>query len=257
MEDRVSVEGSESVSLVLKEGTLPATADELVPLCLVAEAVVKAYNAKINAMKRIEAMNDQLEATYDDGLEIARLLFLAYQRLGDLVEQNTASPLQSGRAGGKAVPMENSLPNVGKLAKRLGISRKRLEDAKTIARDPQYIDTVVDAARKQGVLPSRTKLLAVIRAGKPGKASRKRASMAESKHAAIERSNKLLASRTLAEKCTDALVEATSYMKAIVELWGTIPDAERADLAKALFELQGYSDQLRARYAPDIERKGA
>jgi hypothetical protein len=46
-------------------------------------------------------------------------------------------------------------------------------------------------------------------------------------------------------------------MKAIIELWENIPEEEKTDFANALFEFQLYAEQLRSRYAPEIERKGA
>lgn len=79
----------------------------------------------------------------------------------------------------------------------------------------------------------------------------------ESKHAAIEEGNKRLASRTLTEKCTDAIVEANSYMKAIVALWEKIPEEEKRDFAGALFEFMQYAGELRKRYAPREEKQGA
>jgi hypothetical protein len=153
--------------------------------------------------------------------------------------------------------MENSLPSVSRMAKDLNVSRKRLEDAKRIARDPQYIETVLDEARKRESLPSKTKLLAVIRAGKPGRSRKQTTRRPKSKHTAIEENNKRLASRTVAGKCTDAIVEATSYMRAVIELWQTIPTDERDDLATALFDFQRYAQELLSRYSPEDERKGA
>jgi hypothetical protein len=46
-------------------------------------------------------------------------------------------------------------------------------------------------------------------------------------------------------------------MKAIIELWETIPEEEKGDFANALFEFQQYAEQLRDRYAPKEERIGA
>lgn len=259
MKEPESAKGSKSVALVRKEGRLPRTIDKIVPFCFVVEAALKAYNAKITAMKKVEMVNTQLDATYNDAIEIARLLFLAYERLGHLVEANTANPVDSGRAGGKAVRMDDSLPSVTKMAKELGVKRTRLEDAKSIARNPVFIETVINEAKARGnhTLPSKTKLLKLIRTVPSLRRRTQKAVQTESKHAKTKKSIKRLASGTMAQKCTDAILEANSYMRAITELWETIPDEVKGNLANALFEFQGYVEQLRMRFAPKEEKEGA
>ena len=257
--DQGSSKPVECFALEPKKEGLPATIDDLVPYCFVVEAALKAYNAKITAIKKVSAMNSQVDATYRDAIEIARLLFRSYERLGNLVEDNTANPIDSGRAGGKAVRMDDSLPSVTKMAKELGVKRTRLEDAKSIARNPVFIETVIAEAKARGnhTLPSKTKLLKLIRATPFGNSRKPRVWRQKSKYVAIEESNKRLASRTVAEKCADAIVEATSYMRAVIELWQTIPKDEKDDLASALFDFQQYAQELLSRYSPEEERKGA
>lgn len=167
----------ECFALVHQKGLLPTTIDELVPLSFVGETALQFYRARIEGMKKLTGANAQLDATYADGLQVAEMLFRVYEKLGQFVIENTADPVESGRAGGKGVPAENTLfSSVSKMAKELNVSRKRLEDAKCIARDPQYIETVLSEARKREVLPSKTKLLALIRAGYPGKTRKRRQS---------------------------------------------------------------------------------
>ena len=89
----------------------------------------------------------------------------------------------------------------------------------------------------------------------PETGERPGASQPESKRAPVENDNKRPAS--LAGKCADSIVEATSHLKAVIELWESIPDAEKGDVERALFAFQQYSEQLRARYAPNVEKKGA
>ena len=214
----VEQSSSRSVALVRKDGRLPSTIDKLVPFCFVAEAALKAVNAKIAAMKKIEMVNAQLDATYNDAIEVARLLFHAYERLGQLVEDKTANPIDSGRAGGKAVRMDDSLSSVSKMARELGVKRTRLEDAKSIARNPAFIETVIKEAKDRGnhTLPSKAKLLKLIRAVPSARRKAIRTKQTESKHAKTKKSIKRLASGTMAQKCTDAIVEANSYMKTIM-----------------------------------------
>jgi hypothetical protein len=248
----------ECFALVLKEKLLPATIEELVPLSFVGETALQFYKARIEGMKKLSGANLQLDETYKDGLQVAEMLFRVYEKLGLLAEENTADPAEAGSAGGKGVPAENTLfSSVSKMAKKLNVTRKRLEDAKCIARDPQFIETILDEARKREVLPSKTKLLALIRAGYPGKSKKRRRNSTESKHAGIEEGNKRLASRTITQKCTDAILEASSYMKAIVALWDKIPDEEKRDFTGALFEFLPFVEELRKRYAPREENQGA
>jgi hypothetical protein len=224
---------------------LPTKIGDLIPLCFVGEAAVKFFRTKIQALKTCESLNAQVDATYQDALDAATLLFHIYEKLGNLVDQYAASPVESGRAGGKAVPSGNTLfPSISKLAKFNGVDRKRLEDAKTIAMNPQYIPTVVGDARKRHTLPSKSRLLSVIRAGAPGRIGKRKSRQTASKHERIAAANKRAASATNARECTNALRAANSYMDAVIQHWGSIPEQEMQELKKELVEIEEHLDQL-------------
>jgi hypothetical protein len=224
---------------------LPTKIEDLIPLSYLGEAAAKFYRTKIQALKDLRIANAQVDATYQDALEAAVLLFHIYERLGNLVDQHTASPFESGRAGGKGVLAENTLfSSISKLAKAYDIGRKRLEDAKTIAMNPQYIPTVVEEARKRQALPSRSRLVSVIRAGNPGRTGKHKTSQGASKHERLTVANKRLASSTNARECSNALRIANSFMPAVIQQWKSIPEPEKSDLKAELIAMQDHLDQL-------------
>jgi len=230
---------------------LPTRIEDLIPLCYVGEAAVKFYRTKIQTLKDLRTANAQVDATYQDALDAAVLLFHIYEKLGNLVDEHTASPFESGRAGGKGVPAENTLfLSISKLAKTNNVSRKRLEDAKTIAMNPQYIATVVEEARKRQALPSKSKLLSVIRAGNPGRIGKRKISQGASKHERLTVANKRVATATNARECSNALGVANSFMPAVIQQWNNIPEPEKQDLRKELIAIQRHLDQLVASYSP-------
>lgn len=228
---------------------LPSKIEDLIPLCYVGEAAVKFYRTKIQALKDLRTANAQVDATYQDALDAAVLLFHIYEKLGNLVDQHTASFVESGRAGGKGVPAENTLfSSISKLAKANNVGRKRLEDAKAIAMNPQYIATVVEEARKRQALPSRSRLVSVIRAGNPGRIGKHKSKKTASKHERLTVANKRVASATNARECSKALGIANSYMEAIIQQWKTIPEPEKLDLKAELIAMQDHMDQLTTRH---------
>jgi hypothetical protein len=240
-----------ALSVVKGDGrNIPSRIKEALPMVFIREGALKVYGAKLNALRNVKAADDQVNATFEDGLNAARMLFDAYIRLGELVEENTADLVVAGRAGGKGVRSENTLfSTVGKLAAVLKVSRRRLEDAKTISRNPQYIPTVVEAKKRER-LPSKSMLLSVIRAGSPGRTGKRRKAIGESKHVEMVSQTKKLAAVTIAKECTEDLEKANANMGAIILQWESIPIAERDALKAQLLEIETHLDALRGRYAP-------
>jgi hypothetical protein len=243
-----------STAIVPRRESVPSEVQETWAMKIMYEAAVRAYSTKLLALKDAKAAADQVDATYEDALKMAGLLFNAYARLGELVEKNTASPKDSGRLGGKGVQAEDSLlPSVLKMAQSLGKSRRFLEDMKTIHRNREFIPLVIEAATKEGRLPTRTELLALIRAGSPARKCGTHKIQGLSKHRRSAGHAEKHASQSVAEKCSSALSVANACMNAVVQHWHSISDAEKQQLNIELVEMQAHLNTLRERYAPHGE----
>ena len=134
------------VEIAMGKKEMPTRIEDLIPLSFVGETAVSFFGKKLRLIKNLGKIYEQLDATYHDALQAAKCLLLVYQRLGDEVDRHTASAVESGRAGGKGIPSEKTeFMSISKLAKDHHIDRKRLEDAKKISLNPQYIDTVVSS----------------------------------------------------------------------------------------------------------------
>jgi len=84
-----SVSNEKSV-VIQKRETLPATINKLKSFVVLKEEVAKNYKSRLLLLKETNAAKAQVDATFEDALKVSEMLFDAYERLGELVEQHTA-----------------------------------------------------------------------------------------------------------------------------------------------------------------------
>ncbi|MGA2478195.1 MAG: hypothetical protein ABSG63_05530 [Spirochaetia bacterium] len=164
--------------------------------------------------KNFSASADQIDASYKECLRIIELYFRAWQRCGELAEEKSASPAEAGKMGGrgkKGVGDSNTLfSSVAKTARGSKLSRWKLEQAILIARNPQFIDTVLADARKREHFPSLSKLLRVIRARPPAGFRR---SIGRNRHEALVATDRRLAAQTEAQECIVMMLDLSARLE--------------------------------------------
>ncbi len=113
-----------------------------------------------------------MEATYEDSPKVSELLFEAYERLGQLVEQHTARPKESGKTGGRGKKGKGhsngmSLLTVRGLAREMKVSESWLEQMKLISKNQRSADEAFKLARQKGpeagTPPTKTHVINTIR----------------------------------------------------------------------------------------------
>ena len=255
---------------------LPSKLERFGPLIFLGDTAVTFAKKRLERDKNFDASVDQINASYEECLRVIELYFRAWQRCGELAEEKLASPTEAGKNGGrgkKGVGDNNTLfSSVAKTARGSKLSRSQLEQAILIARNPQFIDTVLADAQKRRNFPSLTKLLSVIRARPPGAVRRR---SGPSKDAAMKAANKRLAVQGEAQTCIEIMLDLTRRLKnlpwdivqpeqlmAIMDAWlalrSTIsaPRGNRAQQAPREEGTTVAEPAAEARNTPTEEKKG-
>jgi len=200
--------------VVQRKEALPATINKLKSFIVFKEEVAKNYKSRLLLLKETNAAKAQVEATYEDSLKVSELLFDAYQRLGQLVEQHTARPTESGKTGGrgkKGNTKDTSLLTVRRLAREMKVSESWLQQMKLISKKPQYTREAFKLARQMGpeagTPPTKTQIVNTIRSAEK---------QVDAKRHKPQPSG--------LGKCTRAILEALGYLKRVD--WRSPPSHE-------------------------------
>ena len=194
-----------SVSVVQRKESVPAAINKLKSFIVLKEEVAKNFKSRLLLLKETNAVKAQVEATYEDSLKVSELLFEAYERLGELVEQHTAKPKESGKAGGrgkkaKGHSRDTSLLTVRGLAREMKVSEPWLQQMKLISKNPKYTKEAFKIAREmgpeEGILPTKTRIVNTIRSAETQKARGKR----------------LKSQPSELRKCTEAILQALKHL---------------------------------------------
>lgn len=157
-----SIEGEEAMELfkiVKSNNLLPAKIDGLIPLSFIGKAAVGYYRDLISHMDELGMTEEQRKATLRDGQDAGELLLDIEARIGEIAEREPvarSTPIGGGRGGfrpsGKPLKPE-----------RLGLTKKKMEQAQKIHKNPEVVERVKAMARENEDIPTKTAVLAEIR----------------------------------------------------------------------------------------------
>lgn len=154
--------------LAVRQGALPSTIEELVPLSFMGQAAVKAYTAKIKAMKELGIAEEQRAATLADGQDAGEMLIRIEARIGELArkmpQEHKAGPGQGGKKQIKGKP--NAVSNSKEKHEKIGITKSRMHTAETISDHPEAIEEAIAKAREDEDIPTRSDVINIIHSKK-------------------------------------------------------------------------------------------
>jgi len=217
---------TEKSIVIQKREALPATINKLKSFVIFQEETCKNYKSRLLLLKETNAAKAQVDATFEDALKISEMLFQAYERLGELVEQHTAKPKESGKMGGRGKKGRSSpttLLTIGALAKELNVSASWLEQMKLLSRNPQIAKNAIKSARDRGpeagTPPTKTEIITSIRSAER---------QSEGKHRK-DRGFRL-------ERYTETILEALKHLDE--GNWPNLSDIEVLAFNDAIFNFQ-------------------
>ncbi len=230
------------------------TVKEAVAVEHLSEARAEMLRTKFKALKTIGAADAQIEECYKEAFDAAVEHLFVYYRLGELVDPMTATPSMSGMNNGKGGKVDDTFTSISKIARQYATDknptcietmRKKLNDAKTIFLNPQYIRTVINDTWAKKSLPTRSKVLLVIHAGVGRTGKRTAASeKTPSKHERMKEGNTKLATKTEFDEFNKSVENANSFFRAVISGWSKAPDSERERTRANLVRFQGFFNDL-------------
>ncbi|MFA5397606.1 MAG: hypothetical protein WC346_16470 [Methanogenium sp.] len=160
--------------LAVRQGALPETIEELVPLSFMGEAAVKVYTAKIKAMKALNIAEEQRAATLADGQDAGEMLIRIEARIGELCKSiESKKGLGAGRHKKNqdlqerliSDPPDKSSTKKAKLKeKKINLTRAR--NAEIISDHPEAIEEAIARAREDEDIPTRSDVINIIHSRK-------------------------------------------------------------------------------------------
>ena len=240
---------SEKSVVIQKKEALPAAINKLKSFVVFKEEVAKNYKSRLVLLKETNAAKAQVDATFEDALKVSELLFQAYEKLGELVEQHTAKAKDSGKTGGRSKKGHTgatSLLTIRGLAKEMGVSESWLEQMKLIAKNPQRTEEAFKLARElgpeAGAPPTKTQVISNIRS-----AERQEGKYPKSRPSELH-------------ECTEAILDALSHLREAN--WHDLPESELiafndavCNFQQRLQEFQQHVTPRETRIAPSLKAR--
>jgi len=134
-----------SKALAKRMDNLPATIEDLHAYVLVGEQQIKAYQAKIQACKKIPDAQKFKAAALQEAQGFAETVIIAQANLGELLAAMTGgrpSGSPRGSQGGTSKPLPS------------GITKKESHKAQTIAKNPEVVQKVIALAKEEKRIPT-------------------------------------------------------------------------------------------------------
>jgi len=150
-------EAMEMFKIITQNRLLPATSEELVPMSFIGQAAVRFYQTKIKLMDQLGMTEAQRKATLRDGQDAGEMLLDIEARIGELAEKELPARSIAGGKGGGSSP-SGEPPKY----ERLGMTRKKLEHARTIKDNPEIVAKIKAQARENEDIPTKTAVLNAI-----------------------------------------------------------------------------------------------
>lgn len=129
--------------IIVRQNYLPATLEELNQFVLVQVEKLKHYRAKLQTIDRLELADGVRKQTLEDGHKIGEALLWAEAKMGEILKSTTKGTFKKGG--------EKSLPE--------GMSRNRSSRLQQLAANQDLIKEVLDEARANEDLPTRSEVL--------------------------------------------------------------------------------------------------
>jgi N6-adenosine-specific RNA methylase IME4 len=124
------------------EQSLPSTIEDLAPYVLIGEEKIKAYRAKLSAVKKLSLSIECERAALDDAQRMGEAVIMAKSKVGELL----ASRPRNYQSSGRGTLKEERLPN--------GISRKTSHQAQTLANNPDRVRQFIADAKESDKIPT-------------------------------------------------------------------------------------------------------
>lgn len=135
--------------LQLHTENLPATIDELKDFILIGEQGLKAFKAKLTALKKVDTADRVYEATLKDGQNHGIAVTYAKARLGELLAE-----IPDYHSTGRGTMIRKELPD--------GINKKTSHEAQTIARNLDKAEKIINNELNKDKIPTPHKVFSEI-----------------------------------------------------------------------------------------------
>lgn len=129
-------------NVTIYEQNMPATVEELVPYVLIGEEKIKAYRAKLAAVRKLNLSLEIEKAALTDAQRMGEAVIMAKARVGELLKENP--PGLTRDKSGKI--KQNKLPD--------GISQQSSHQAQTIAKNPDIVERAIEQAIEADKIPT-------------------------------------------------------------------------------------------------------
>lgn len=227
--------------LAVKQGALPEKIEELVPLSFMGQLAVKAYTAKIKAMKELGIAEEQRAATLADGQDAGEMLIRIEAKIGELarkIPQETNKGANQYKNSSRS-PKKDASTNPKPKSEKLGISKERMHRAETISDHPEAIEEAIARAREDEDIPTRSDVINIIH-------SKKKAE----KHKELAKLPDLDASVIATAK---RLREINNGMSLFIDHWDEIGETAKTELGKAFRQLNRIFHELKEKETKENE----
>jgi hypothetical protein len=134
--------------LTVKKDYLPDSIDQLQEYILIGKERLKAYHLKVSAIYRLELAREVREQAVEDGQRMGEALLWAEAKLGELLKE--IEPKRDKQSSTQRTSL-SSLPN--------GITHKQSHFAQTLADHKDVIEEVIQEAKDNEDIPTRTQVL--------------------------------------------------------------------------------------------------
>jgi len=150
--------------IAVRDHALPDTIEELVPLSFIGQKAVTFYREKVKLMNQLDIAEEQKQATLKDGQDAGELLLNIEKRIGELLpsaeetkRMNRTNADDTGRFAASLPAGFGDTPG-----KRAHVAHS----ARTIANNPEAVAEVIQEAKDNDDIPTKTAVLNKVKAKK-------------------------------------------------------------------------------------------
>ena len=140
---------------------LPDTLEDLTQFVLIGKAKLNAYMLKLQTVNRLTTAQEIRDQTLKEAQEISTALIAAEQRIGELL---LSIPKQAGASNFSRD--EEKLKTKGETIKEMGYGKNEAADYQQMAKNPEVVQKVIDAALANGDVVTKAQVLREIKAEK-------------------------------------------------------------------------------------------
>lgn len=150
-------------SMVLLDGTIPATFEDVASFAIIAQEKLKSVRAEISAIQRLGLAQEVLQQKVQEAQQLAEVKTRAEVRLGEL----TASmPKGAGRPPKNSPIRAENIETKTEALTRVNISSQKASQYELMAAHPEIVEQAIAEARENDDIVSRSLVLNMIRSQK-------------------------------------------------------------------------------------------